>query len=182
MSLNTLRPAALLLAMLLATGCAELPALPTLAESPKPADDKKIVQYEQTVAAIRPIKGLSINVVPTGDYFYRVQVKNSLPIPVKLLWDDSSLVSTDNKSTRIIRIADRNRLPDNTRQPQAESPIPRGAQFSTELTGESWIKLVRAGTPLKLANPAGKAKMFLLFEIQGKDVIWQGEVSYTPKK
>ncbi len=165
-----LRLIALIFAAILLSGCANL------------LKQKKTVEYQQVVTTLKPIDGVWVDVSYQGGVFYRVQVKNSLSSPIRLIWDHSSYVSTSAQSVRLVRILDRNHLPDNPRLPQADSPIAQGSQFSSDFVGESWLKLARSGATPKPRDGFKKARIYLYFDIKGRRVDWQGEVVFVQKK
>lgn len=165
-----LRLMALIFVAILLNGCADL------------LKQKKTAEYEQIVTTLKPIDGVWVDVSYQGGVFYRVQVKNSLPTAITLLWDNSSYVSTSSQSVRVIRVLDRNKLPEQLHLRQADSPIPGGSQLVADFVGESWMKLARSGVTPKPRDGFKKARIYLYFDIKGKRVDWQGEVVFVPKK
>lgn len=152
------------------SGCADL------------VKQKKEIEYEQIVTVLKPIDGVWVDVSYQGGVFYRVQVKNSLSTSINLLWDQSSYVTTTSQSVRVIRVLDRNKLPEQLHLRQADSPIPQGSQLVADFVGESWMKLARSGTTPKPRDGFKKARIYLYFDIKGKRVDWQGEVVFVPRK
>lgn len=134
----------------------------------------------QTITASTSIKDVPITVSYRGGVFYRVQVNNTLPAAITLLWDESTYVATDGKSVRILRMDNRHNLPDYAPARQAASVIPAGAQFESDFTGEEWLDCARRNCTPKAKNSEGRARIVLAFEIRGKQVRWQGDVSFAP--
>lgn len=159
----------LLLACLL-SGCAWL------------APAKKETEYEQLVTALKPIEKVPITISFEDGMFYHVQVQNTLPAAINLVWDESSYINTRKESVRLIRIPDRNNLPPQPRQKQADSPIAPDSQLQADFMGESWIELARSGTMPRPKDGFKKARIYLVFNIKGKRVDWQGEVVFVAKK
>lgn len=138
--------------------------------------------HEQVVAVLKPIEKVPVAVSFQDGAFFRVKVKNNLPVTIKLLWDESTYVNTSGESVRIIRVPDRQNLPDNTSLPQADSPIASGSQMQADFAGESWIGLVRRGGTPKPREDFRKARINLLFNINGRRVDWRGEVAFAPRQ
>jgi hypothetical protein len=138
--------------------------------------------YDQVVAVLKPIERVPVAVSFQDGAFFRVKVKNNLPATINLLWDESTYVNTSGESVRIIRVPDRQTLPDNPSLPQADSPIAPGSQLQADFAGESWIGLVRRGGTPKPREGFRKARINLLFNINGKRVDWRGEVTFVPRK
>lgn len=143
---------------------------------------KKTVEYEQVITVLKPIEQVSVTVSYQGGVFYRVQVNNGLPNAISLVWDQSTYVNTGGESVRLIRVPDRDNLPDQPGLPQADSPIAPASQLVADFTGESWMKLARSGTTPKPREGFKKGRIYLVFNIKGKTVDWQGEVAFVPKK
>lgn len=157
-------------AMLAVAGCSTLPHA------------NKEAGYDQVVTVLKPIEKVPVAVSFQGGAFYRVKVNNTLPVTINLLWDESTYVNTGGESVRLIRILDRQNLPDRPQLPQAGSPIAHGSQLQADFAGESWIELARRGGAPKPMESFRKAKINLLFNINGKRVDWRGEVAFVPKK
>jgi hypothetical protein len=160
---------AAVLGVALLAGCAGFPG-------------KKTVEYEQVITVLKPIERVSVIVSYQGGVFYRVQVNNGLPYAISLQWDESSYVNTGGESVRLIRIPDRNDLPEQPHLPQADSPIAPGSRLLADFAGESWLKLARRGVTPKPKEGFRKARIYLVFNIKGKTVDWQGEVVFVPKR
>lgn len=162
-------PLTCLLIALLLSGCAWLP------------QPKKEPEHEQVVAVLKPIEKVPVTISFEDGKFYHVQVQNTLPTAISLVWDESTYVTTRRESVRVIRIPDRNNLPPHPRQQQADSPIAPGSQLQADFMGESWIDLARSGGLPKPKDSFKKAKIYLVFNIRGKRVEWQGEVTFVIK-
>ena len=161
---------ATVLGVALLAGCAGFPG------------KKKTVEYEQVITVLKPVERVSVIVSYQGGVFYRVQVDNGLPNAISLVWDQSAYVNTGGESVRLIRIADRDNLPEQTHLPQADSPIAPNSRLMADFVGESWMKLARSGTTPKPKEVFKKARIYLVFDIKGKSVEWQGEVAFVPKR
>lgn len=161
--------ATLAVAVMLA-GCSGLPI------------DRKKVEYEQVVTVLKPIEKVPITVSFQDGVFYRVKVNNNLPTSINLVWDESVYVNTSGESVRLIRILDRQNLPSKLYLQQADSPIAPGSQLQADFAGESWIEFARRGGIPKPRDSFRKARIHLLFNINGKRVDWRGEVVFMPKK
>ncbi|HYR05571.1 MAG TPA: hypothetical protein VEP71_02715 [Gallionella sp.] len=144
--------------------------------------NRKEAGYNQVVTVLKPIEKVPVAVSFQEGAFYRVKVVNSLPVTINLLWDESTYVNTSGESVRIIRVLDRRKLPGNPKLPQADSPIAPGSQLQADFAGESWIELVRHGGTPKPRDTFRKARINLLFNINGKRIDWRGEVAFVPRK
>lgn len=144
--------------------------------------NRKKVEYEQVVTVLKPIEKVPITVSFEGDMFYRVKVNNTLPVSINLLWDESSYVNTSGESVRLIRILDKQNLPNNLNLQQADSPIAPVSELQADFAGESWIEFARRGGIPKPRDTFRKARIHLLFNINGKRVDWRGEIAFVPKK
>lgn len=162
---------AVALVVALLAGCAELGF-----------NKKNEVEYEQVVTVLKPIDRVSVVVRYQGGVFYRVQVNNGLPNAISLLWDESAYVNTGGESVRLIRVPDRSNLPDDVHLPQADSPIASGSRLLADFVGESWMTLARRGITPKPKDGFRKARIYLVFNIKGKRVDWQGEIAFVRKK
>lgn len=146
------------------------------------SSSRKKVEYEQVVTVLKPIEKVPITVSFQDGVFYRVKVNNNLPTSINLMWDESAYVNTGGESVRVIRVLDRQNLPNNLHLHQADSPIAPGSQLQADFAGESWIEFARRGGIPKPRDSFRKAKIHLLFNINGKRVDWRGEVVFVPKK
>ncbi|HEU0282799.1 MAG TPA: hypothetical protein VFQ99_03375 [Gallionella sp.] len=151
-------------------GCSEL------------SSNRRKVEYEQVVTVLKPIDKVPITVSFQDGVFYRVKVNNNLPTSINLVWDESAYVNTSGESVRIIRVLDRQNLPSNLELPQADSPIAPGSQLQADFAGESWVEFARRGGMPKPRDNFRKARIHLLFNINGRRVDWRGEVVFVPKK
>lgn len=138
--------------------------------------------YDQVVAVLKPIEKVPVAVSFQGGAFYRVKVSNTLPVTINLLWDESTYVNTGGESVRLIRVLDRRNLPDHLQLPQADSPIAPNSQLQADFAGENWIELARRGGTPKPRESFRKARINLLFDINGKRVDWRGEIAFVPRK
>ena len=76
----------------LLTGCAT---------TAKTAHEQK-TDHGQTVTVSSGVKSVRVAVNYQGGVFYHVQVNNSLPTSINLVWDESTYVTTTGESVRPI--------------------------------------------------------------------------------
>jgi hypothetical protein len=98
---------------------------------------------EQTVTSFQPIKNVPVTVGYQGGVFYRVQVNNTLPSAISLVWDESTYVTTTGAAVRLLHLPDRNDLPQKAPAQQAPSHIPAQSQFQADFTGDDWLDCAR---------------------------------------
>src|SRR5271169_2422851 len=137
---------------------------------------------EQTVTVSRNIKNVPITVSYQGGVFYRVQVNNTLPTAINLMWDESTYVTTTGESVRILHLPDNNDLPQYPPAQQAPSSISSNSKFQADFTGEDWLDCARRNCTPHPKNSVKNASLYLTFNIKGKRVRWQGEISFAPLK
>lgn len=145
------------------------------------SQQKKEPEHGQIVTVLKPIEKVPITVSFEDGMFYHVQVQNTLPTAISLVWDESSYVNTRKESVRLVRIRDRNNLPPHPHPQQADSPIAPDSQLQADFMGESWIELARSGGMPRPRDNFKKARIYLVFNIKGKRVDWQGEVAFVIK-
>ena len=175
------------LSAMLLIGCAALhKAAPVVEqkETGHKTEDKEEhkAEYEQIVAVRKPVKGVPVTVSYQGGALYRVQVNNNLKTPISLEWDECAYATTAKESVRLIHIQSRNDLPPHPPAQQASSPILPNSQFNADFTGESWLDCVKRNCSPQPVNGIKNARMYLVFNIKGKRVKWQGEVAFVPPK
>ena len=135
-------------------------------------------EYRQQVTVLKPVEGVPVLVSYQGGAIYRVQVNNTLPRVVNLVWDESAYVNTRGESIRLIYLPRRSDLARDPPAQQAALPIAPGTQLQAEFIGESWLDSARRGaTPLP-KDGLKKARLYLTFNIKGKHVLWRGEVTF----
>lgn len=139
-------------------------------------------EYEQIVTVFRPVKSVPIIVSYQGGAFYRVQVNNTLSTAINLVWDESAYVTTARESVRILRIQNKNDLPQYPPAQQASSHIPPKSQFQADFTGESWLDCARRNCTPQPKDGLKNARIYLTFSINGKRVRWQGEITFALPK
>jgi len=139
-------------------------------------------EHEQVVTVFRPVKNVPIIVSYQGGAFYRVQVNNTLPTAINLVWDESAYVTTTGESVRILHLQNKNDLPRYPPAQQASSPIPPNSQFQADFTGEDWLDCARRGCTPQPKDGLKNARIYLAFNIKGKRVRWQGEVAFVPSR
>lgn len=139
-------------------------------------------EYEQVITVFRPVKSVPITVSYQGGAFYRVQVNNTLPTAISLVWDESAYVTTSGESVRILHIQNKNDLPRYPPAQQAFSPIPPKSQLQADFTGEDWLDCEKRGCTPQPKDGLKNARIYLTFNIKGKRVRWQGEIAFVPPK
>lgn len=133
-------------------------------------------QYIQRIVESSPVPGLVVGVEHLETVFWGVGVRNDTGEAVRLIWDESAYVSSDGTSSRLIRA--------NTRvidagQAQPATPVPPGARISEAFTAEQWVEYARYAVTPQPADPNATARMYLVFDVKGQRVGWQGEVSFV---
>lgn len=142
----------------------------------------KEAEYEQVITVFRPVKSVPIIVSYQGGAFYRVQVNNTLPTAINLVWDESAYVTTTGGAVRILHIQNKNDLPRYPPAQQASSSIPPKSQLQADFTGEDWLDCARRGCTPQPKEGLKNARIYLAFNIKGKRVRWQGEIAFVPPK
>ena len=139
-------------------------------------------EYEQIVTVSRPVKGVRVIVSYQGGALYRVQVTNTLPTAINLVWDESAYVTTTRESVRLLHIQNKNDLPRYPPAQQASSPILPDSQFQADFTAEEWLDCAKRGCAPEPKEGLKNARIYLAFSIKGKRVRWQGEIAFIPPK
>ncbi|MEJ1958426.1 MAG: hypothetical protein WDM70_02330 [Nitrosomonadales bacterium] len=98
-------------------------------------------ELEQIIIVSRPVGNVPIVVSYLGGAFYRVQVNNTLPATISLLWDESSYITTTGESVRIIHLLNKYAPPQNPPVQQTSSFIPSNSQFQADFTGGRLARL-----------------------------------------
>lgn len=137
-------------------------------------------EYGQIVTVFRPVKSVPIIINYQGGAFYRVQVNNTLPTAINLVWDESAYVTTTKESIRLLHIHDKNNLPRYPPPQQVSSSIPPNSKFQADFTGEEWLDCARRGCTPQPRAGLKNARIYLAFNIKGKLVRWQGEIAFVP--
>ena len=137
---------------------------------------------DQTITVSNPIKNVPITVSYQGGVFYRLEINNTLPTAINLLWDESTYVTTSGESIRILHLIDKNNLPKSVPAQQASSLIPSNSKFESDFTGDEWLDCARRNCSPHPKNSIKKAGISLAFKIKGKRVRWQGEVTFAPPR
>jgi hypothetical protein len=140
------------------------------------------IGHEQTVTAVKPIKNVPIIVSYQGGVFYHVQVNNNLPTAINLVWDESTYVTTTGESVRLLHLQSKSDLPQYAPAQQVSSPISPNSQFQADFTGDDWLDCARRNCAPQPKNSVKNASLYLTFNIKGKRVRWQGEISFAPPK
>jgi hypothetical protein len=139
-------------------------------------------EHEPIIAVASPVKNVPIIVSYQGSAFYHVQVNNTLPNTINLLWDESTYVTTTGKSVRILHLQSKHDIPTYPPAQQAPSPISPNSQFQADFTGEDWLDCARRNCTPQPQNSLKNAEIYLTFNIKGKRVRWQGEISFAPSR
>lgn len=138
--------------------------------------------HDQTITVSNPIKDVPITVSYQGGVFYRLEISNTLPSTINLLWDESAYVTTTGESVRILHLTDKNDLPKSVPAQQASTSIPSNSKFEADFTGDEWLDCARRNCTPHPKNSVKKAGISLAFKIKGKRVRWQGEVTFAPPR
>lgn len=139
-------------------------------------------QSAQSIKTITPIKQVDVQIMYEGGVFYKLKVNNALPYNIRLLWDESTYVTTDGKAVRILGIDNRLFLPEHAPAQQRAASIAAGDTFSSTFTGEEWLECARRNCAPKPRDSTSTAKIILAFEIKGKRSRWLSEVTFHPVK
>ncbi len=161
------------------SGCAEL-GLPNPTQPPR-AETTRASEYQQVITVLKPIDNLPVTITHEGGIRYRLQVKNNSSDLHKLIWDDSSYVSTSGISIRLIRLSGK-KIPDNVLAPQATAPIAAHSEYQTSFSGDRWIELAQEGGLPRPKDALRKGLFSLVFASRGKRLEWQGEMAFVAKK
>ncbi len=140
------------------------------------------IEQEQTITVSKPIKNVPIVVSYQGGVFYRVQVNNTLPSSIHLVWDESTYVTTTGESIRLLHLNSKYFLPEYAPAQQASSLISPDSQFEADFTGDDWLDCARRNCTPRPKNSVNNARIFLTFNIKGKIVRWQGDIAFVPPK
>ena len=138
--------------------------------------------HDQTITVSNPIKNVPITVSYQGGVFYRLEISNTLPTAITLLWDESNYVTTTGESVRILHLTDKNNIPKSVPAQQSSTPIPSNSKLEADFTGDEWLDCARRNCTPHPKNSVKKAGISLAFKIKGKRVRWQGEVAFAPPK
>ena len=145
-------------------------------------EKKKEPEFEQVVTVLKPIVKVPILVSYQGGAFYHVEVNNTLPTVINLLWDESAYVNTRGESVRILHVQRKGDLSRDPPAQQASPPIAPDSHFQADFIGESWLDFARRGATPRPKDGLRKARIYLSFNINGRRVEWQGEVTFIPAK
>ena len=140
------------------------------------------VKYNPVIAEQKSIPHVPVVVSYRADGVYQVQVRNNLPVNIRLLWSSSAYVNTGSDTTRLVHIPNLDNFPADTSAVQIPSLVRRGEIFKTYFVGESWIDYSRRGVSPRPKDSGSKAKIYLLFNIRDKHVYWTGDVTFVPDK
>ena len=176
------------LAALLLAACAEPPKVINEGAQVQKKNEvvreekKKEPEFEQVITVLKPIGKVPISVSYQGGAFYHVEVNNTLPNVINLVWDESAYVNTKGESVRMLHILKKSDLPRDPPAQQASSPIAPNSQLQADFIGESWLDAARRGATPQPKDRFRKARIHLAFNINGKRVKWQGEVTFIPAR
>lgn len=133
-------------------------------------------QYLQRIEEVTPVPGLVVRVEHVQTVFWGVGVRNDTEEVVRLVWDESAYVTSTGTSSRLIRGSTR-RI--DSGQTQPASPVPPHAAVSEVFTAEQWIDYVSFDVTPQPADPTAKARIYLVFDMGGRKVGWEGEISFV---
>jgi len=170
----------LTLIFLALAGCADLKHRASTSTPTSKETKPTAVEYDQLITVLKPIDNIPISVIFESGVRYRVHVKNTSGSLVKLVWDDSAYVSTSGQSIRLIRLYG-SEFPENLHAQQPSSPIAPHSELQAVFSGDRWIELAKEGGIPKPKDVFRKGRIYLMFDIKGKRVDWQGEVAFVAK-
>ena len=168
-----------LLAAVMLTGCA---GLQNIKDDWAHKQNKKEPEFGQVITVSRPIAGVPISVSYQGGVFYHVEVNNTLPTVINLVWDESAYVNTNRETVRILHIPKKSDLPHEPPAQQASSPIAPDSGIQADFIGETWLDAAQRGATPQPKDSLRKARIYLSFKINGRRVRWQGEIAFIPVK
>ena len=156
---NSRRIALLLLSLLLLNGCVTSTA----------------PQYRQNIVEVTPVPGLTVRITYLQTVFWAVGVRNDTEKPVRLIWDESAYITSTGISSRLIRSS--TRIIDSANE-QPASPVPPRATYNEAFTAERFVEYARYDITPQPTDPNATARMYLVFDVDGQRVGWEGEVSF----
>jgi len=133
-----------------------------------------------TVKPVREVPGLDVSVAPSGNVGWQVNVRNTGSSSTKLVWDESTYVSTSGKTLGRLLRGQTKKIHSDRAQPP--TPIPPGSTLSEWCVPEDHADVVGWGNP-KVDNPEAAGRLILVFEFDGgQKKRWEGSVSYENAK
>lgn len=159
----------IIIAALFLMGCSTVTPTFTM---PKP--------YLQSFNIVSKVSGINVSLAPVGAG-WTVIIKNETENTIKFLIDESNYVTTVGKSERLIRGATR-KIHSDAAQPLFS--IPPKAFFNDILIPESMTEYFQTSLyfPPKPGDSNKKAKIYLVFEINGQKKTWITEITYTKQE
>lgn len=141
-------------------------------------------QWDVTVESTSRIAGLDIEVSRANGDLWRVEAKNNTRSPVSLIWDESSYISTEGNSSRLIRGKTR---VIHSGQTQPASPIPPNSLLNEVFIREDLVGRSNSFYSVPVGNPDNAARIYLIFDLNGKRTSWTASIRYSkpikdPKK
>ena len=135
--------------------------------------------HGQTITVSNPIKNVTIIVSYQGGVFYHLEISNSLPTAINLLWDESSYITTTGESVRLLHLTSKRDLPKSVPAQQASTSILSDSKFEADFTADEWLDCARRNCTPHPKNSVKKAGISLAFKIKGKRARWQGEIAFA---
>ena len=132
--------------------------------------------WRATVTHMDNVPGIDASVEHRQGTLWQVKAKNTSNQPAKLVWDESSYVSTSGESSRLVRGKTR---VIHSGQTQPPSPIPPNATITELFVPEMHISSSGASfyTPAP-SDPSQEAQIYLMFEVNGRKTPWTARVRF----
>ena len=130
-------------------------------------------QWAIDMTPVRPVPGLQVRVSHDVGYWLTVDVANASGRMARLVWDDSSIVSSDGQASRAIR-GETRKIATATNQPSI--PIPSGASVKAGFISERYVgqaALTRIRPPPGKSDP--RIRVVLAFDIDGQRSYFEAE-------
>ena len=135
-----------------------------------------VVPYKQEFKIISQVPDISVSLTPTGS-IWNASIINNSDKTIKFLIDESCYVTTDGRVDRLIRGQTRKISSDRS---QPTMSIPSKARYNDFLIPEKFASLddyslMYPPNPVDLTK---KAKIYLIFEINGEKKTWSSEIQF----
>lgn len=130
-------------------------------------------QWAIDLKPVTQVPGLQVRVFHDVGYWMTVDVTNASGRMARLVWDDSSVVSSDGQASRAIR-GETRKIATATNQPSI--PIPNGAAVKAGFIAERYVgqaSLTRVRPPPGKSDP--RIRVVLAFDIEGQRSYFEAE-------
>ncbi|MBI4708207.1 MAG: hypothetical protein HY761_09855 [Candidatus Omnitrophica bacterium] len=134
--------------------------------------------YNENFTTLQKINGISITLVPIGSA-WTVIIQNNTDNMVKFLLDESSYVTTEGITQRLIR-GQAKKIHSDMQQPFM--PIPPKSKFAEVLIPERIADNTAWMIPPKPSNLEKSGKLYFTLESNGIKNIWIEEIKFTEVK